>query len=90
MQVAKIPGKPQGKKTHAGRRGALVSDRRSQRPGAGLVGVCVRTGDLRDSSDLREFLFGGVDLRHRMSHVFAPHVPLGVVLRVDLEGIAAA
>jgi hypothetical protein len=58
--------------------------------GGGLVRVCVRTGDVRDNSDLREFLFSGVDLRHRMSHAFAPHVPLGVVLRVDLEGIAAA
>lgn len=58
--------------------------------GAGLIGVCVRTGDVRDNSDLREFLFGGVDIRHRMSHAFTSHVPLGVVLRVDLEGIAAA
>lgn len=61
--------------------GQAIADHRGL--GAGLVGV-------RENSDLREFLFGGVDLRHRMSHAFAPHVPLGVVLRVVLEGIAAA
>ena len=39
--------------------------------------------------DLRKFLFGGVDLRHRMSHPLAPHVPLGVVLRVVRDEPAA-
>lgn len=44
----------------------------------------------RINSDLRQFLFGGVDLGHRMSHARAPHVPLGVVLRVGRDEPAAA
>lgn len=58
--------------------------------GIRLVGVGVRTGDGQENSDLREFLFGGVDLRRWMSHTFAPHVPLRIVFCVGLEGIAAA
>jgi hypothetical protein len=34
----------------------VIADHRGL--GAGLVGVYVRTGDVRDNSDLREFLFG--------------------------------
>ncbi len=84
------PGKTQGKKTHAGRRGPwrVIAGQRGLR--VKLVGVWVRTGAGRENSDLRKFLFGGVELRSRMSHTFAPHVPLGVIFRVGLEGIAAA
>lgn len=59
-----------GQKTHAGRRGPWPLTAGHRGLGAGLVGVWVRTGDVRENSGLREFLF--------------------VVLRVDLEGTAAA
>src|SRR4051812_48005525 len=54
---------------------------RVMRSGARLA----RMSDALTAEGLREFLFGGVDLRHRMSHGVAAHVPLGGPPRVGRD-----